>query len=209
MFSDRTRGNGHKQGRTSSLWGWQSTGTGCPGRLWSLPLWRYSSPTRTWSCAACCRSPCFGRGVGLDDSQRSLPTPKILWYCDSVRFFPLPILVKPGETPLSLCPVWLKSASKFQTSRVENVVVRYTPTDCDHTDFGFLRQTGCKQMYQKFYLHTTSNFPTSIILQKKNLNLWKKREREKSAQVAKPLNVSDNFARQKQETSDILVVFNK
>ena len=31
-------------GRTSSLWGWRSPGTGCPGRLWSLLLWRYSRP---------------------------------------------------------------------------------------------------------------------------------------------------------------------
>ena len=60
-------------GRTSSLWGWRSTG--CPERLWSLLLWRYSKPTWTWSCAAWSRWPCFGRGVGLDDLQRSLPTP--------------------------------------------------------------------------------------------------------------------------------------
>ena len=26
----------------SSQWGWWSTGTGCPGRLWSVLLWRYS-----------------------------------------------------------------------------------------------------------------------------------------------------------------------
>ena len=55
-------------GRTSSLWGWRSTGTGCPGRLWSL-LWRYSRHAWTRSCAACCRWPCFGRGVGLDDPE--------------------------------------------------------------------------------------------------------------------------------------------
>ena len=71
-------------GRTSSLWGWRSTGTGCPGRLWSLLLWRYSRPAWTRSCAACCRWPCLGRRVGLDDPQRSLPTPTILWFCDSV-----------------------------------------------------------------------------------------------------------------------------
>ena len=71
--------------RTSSLWGWRSTGTGCPGRLWSLLLWRYSRPAWTRSCAAYCRWPCFSRGVGLDDPQRSLPTPIILWFCDSVR----------------------------------------------------------------------------------------------------------------------------
>ena len=68
-------------GRTSSLWGWQSTGTGCPGRLWSLLLWRYSRPAWTRSCAACCRWRCFGRRVGPDNPQRSLPTPNILWFC--------------------------------------------------------------------------------------------------------------------------------
>ena len=34
---------------------------------------------------AFCRWPCFGRRVGLDDPQRSLPTPTILWLCDSVK----------------------------------------------------------------------------------------------------------------------------
>ena len=90
--SDRTRGNGTNWGITSSswtwgrtsLWGWRSTGTGCPGRLWSLLLCRCSRPAWTMSCAACCRWPCFGRGVGLDDPQRSLPIPTILWFCDSV-----------------------------------------------------------------------------------------------------------------------------
>ena len=38
-------------------------------------------PAWTRSCAACCRWPCFSRGVGLDDPQRSLPTPTILWFC--------------------------------------------------------------------------------------------------------------------------------
>ena len=68
-------------GRTSSLWGWRSTGTGSRGRLWSLLLWRCSNPAWTRSCAAYCRWPCFGRGGGLDDPQRSLPTPNILWFC--------------------------------------------------------------------------------------------------------------------------------
>jgi len=68
-------------GRTS-LWGWRSTGTGCPGMLWSPLLWRYSRPAWTRSCAACCRWPCFGRAVGLDDPQRSLPTPNVLCFCD-------------------------------------------------------------------------------------------------------------------------------
>jgi len=38
-------------------------------------------PAWTRSCATCCRWPCFGRGVGLDDPQRSLPTLTILWFC--------------------------------------------------------------------------------------------------------------------------------
>ena len=54
----------------------------CPGRLRSLLLWRYSRPTWTRSCAVCCRRPCFGRGVGLDGPQRSLP------FCDSVKQLP-------------------------------------------------------------------------------------------------------------------------
>ena len=79
--SNRTRGNGLKLkhmkfwmwtwGRTSLFWGWRSTGTGCPEGegLWSLLLWRYSKPAWMWSCAACSRRPCFGRGVGLGDLQ--------------------------------------------------------------------------------------------------------------------------------------------
>ena len=78
-------------GGTSSLWGWRSTGTGCPGRLWSLLLWRYSTPAWTRSCAACCRWPCFGRRVGLDDPQRSLPTPTILWFSGCILIATLKI----------------------------------------------------------------------------------------------------------------------
>jgi len=76
------------------MFSWWSTGTGCPERLWVLLLWRYSRPAWTGSCAACCRWPCFGRGIGLDDPLWSLPTPKILWlilwFCDSelLGFFP-------------------------------------------------------------------------------------------------------------------------
>ena len=31
----------------------RSPGPGCPGRLWSLLLWRYSGPAWTRCCAAC------------------------------------------------------------------------------------------------------------------------------------------------------------
>ena len=70
-------------GRTSSLWGWRSTGTGCPGRLWSLLLWRYSRPGPGWTrcCAACCRWPCFGRGLDWVTHRGPVqPLP----FCDSV-----------------------------------------------------------------------------------------------------------------------------
>ena len=66
----------------------------CPEGLWSLLLWRYSRPVWTRSCAACCRWPCFGRRVGLDDPQTSLPTPAILWFCD---------LATSAEAPTNPC----------------------------------------------------------------------------------------------------------
>jgi len=72
---------------------------------WYLPLWRYSRPAWTRSCAACCRRPCFGRGVGLDDPQRSLPTPTILWFCDLLSLFVLFFKISHLETHMDkICP---------------------------------------------------------------------------------------------------------
>jgi len=65
----------------------QTKGEGAfwPSNMYSpaeyLLLCRCSKPAWTRSCATCCRWPCFGRGGGLDDLQRSLPTPTILWFC--------------------------------------------------------------------------------------------------------------------------------
>ena len=73
-------------GRTSSLWGWRSPGPGCPEGLWSLLLWRYSSPAWPRCCAACSGWPYLGR-VGLGDPQRALPSPAMLGFCDFFGFF--------------------------------------------------------------------------------------------------------------------------
>ena len=71
VCEDKTRGNSHKLEHrssapvcegTSSQWGWQRTGTGCPGRFWILLLWRYSRPTWMPTYVACCREPGLQRG---------------------------------------------------------------------------------------------------------------------------------------------------
>jgi len=62
---------------------WQSTGMGCPGRLWGLFLWRYSHPTwmRSWTMSS--RQPCWMQGVGLDIlGDPSQPQT----FCDSVMW---------------------------------------------------------------------------------------------------------------------------
>jgi len=66
--------------------GWEKgLRTLCLGRVRSKKKgWSWTSfcCTCTRSCAACCRWHCFGKGAGLDDPQRSLPTPTILWFCE-------------------------------------------------------------------------------------------------------------------------------
>jgi len=60
---------------TSSQKGWWSLGTGCPGRLWILLLWRYSRPTWMPTRAACCREPALQGGW----TQWSLEVPSNLY----------------------------------------------------------------------------------------------------------------------------------
>ena len=55
--------------------------------FWYVLLWRYSKPTWKRSCAACSRWPCFGKGFGLGEPQRSLPTRTIVWYHIQVQIF--------------------------------------------------------------------------------------------------------------------------
>jgi len=45
---------------TSAQWG--SPGTGCPGKWWSLLLWRYSSLAWMPTCAVFCREPALQEG---------------------------------------------------------------------------------------------------------------------------------------------------
>ena len=92
VYGDRTRGNGYKFlwkllsmcGRTSTWWGWWSAGTGCPGRLWILLLWRNLRATWTASCTACFRGLLWQRSW----TRWSLEVPSspynsmILWYCE-------------------------------------------------------------------------------------------------------------------------------
>lgn len=83
VTTNRTRGNEHKQKRFpiwNPIWtlfllsGWSNTGTGCPEKLLSLHLWRYSKPNRTQPWTTCSTWPCLSRRFGLDNLKRSLPT---------------------------------------------------------------------------------------------------------------------------------------
>jgi len=87
------------RGRTSFLWGSRNSGTDCPGRLWSLLLWRYSRPAWTQSCAACSGWPCFGRG--LDEMTHRGPF-QPLTFCDSVI--------------LQFCDIWVSVAQGIRDS---------------------------------------------------------------------------------------------
>lgn len=55
--------------RTFLLWGWWSTGTGCPEKLWCLLLWRYTRPAWTLSCAIYCREPALAGGITRSASK--------------------------------------------------------------------------------------------------------------------------------------------
>lgn len=66
-------------GRTSLLWHYQNTETGCPKRLWRLLLWRYSRPIWMLTCANHCKEPVL---VGGLDSMISWDLFQPLWFCD-------------------------------------------------------------------------------------------------------------------------------
>lgn len=69
---------------TSLLCRWQSTGTGCPERLWGLLLQSYLKPAWMSPHAMCSRWPYLSRDVRPDDLQRSFhPQP----LCEPVRAY--------------------------------------------------------------------------------------------------------------------------
>lgn len=73
--------------RTFLLWGLQSTGTGCWGKLWSLLFWRYSKPTWMLSWAICYREPALAGGWtwwSLEDLSN--PCNCVIQYSAAYRF---------------------------------------------------------------------------------------------------------------------------
>ena len=129
-----------KQGRKraelgASLWGWWSTGTGCPGRLWSLSLWRYSRPGWTRSCAACCRCPCLGRGVGLDDPELpSNPHHSVILWNDNALIW---------DQQFKIIPWKLYSALIFKLKRKKSSLVSSSLKNCCSSEQDSLLFVGC------------------------------------------------------------------
>lgn len=78
----KTGGHGHKQAQEAPVnlrkHFCSKRGTGCPEGLQSLPPWRYWKDI--WTRATGSGWPCFRRGTGQDDLQKSLPQP----FCDTV-----------------------------------------------------------------------------------------------------------------------------
>ena len=68
----------------------------------------------TRSSAAYCRWPCFGRRVGLDDPQRSFPTPTILWFCEEALCH---FLLHPCLIPFVIS-IWLLDEPERQSSNL-------------------------------------------------------------------------------------------
>ena len=67
--------DGHQEHRTSTgMW----ANGGAQAQITSS-YWTHTK-TQVSGSTPCSRWPCSGRGVGLDDPQRSLPTPNILWF---------------------------------------------------------------------------------------------------------------------------------
>lgn len=88
VLSDRTRGNRHiLKHRKHHLNMRENFLTVRMTEPWNrLPRQAVDiqNPPRRWSCATSSGWTCFGRGVGLDVLQRSLPTPTTQWFCDSL-----------------------------------------------------------------------------------------------------------------------------
>lgn len=68
---------------TFSLLRGLSSGTGCQEKLWSLPAWRSSKATWTWSWSTCFGCPCLSKGLDQMASKGPIqPQP----FCEPVKF---------------------------------------------------------------------------------------------------------------------------
>lgn len=118
QWQDQRQRPQRTSGNTFSLWGWQSTGTGCPKRLWSLYYWIYSEEaiwTQSWASSS--GSPCLNRGVWPRWLPGSLPTSTTLWF--NIVLFPI------------MCPYfWSCSPESVSWKTMEMHLCHLGPCQC-------------------------------------------------------------------------------
>ena len=79
-------------GKSLLQWGWWGTLTGCPEWWWMPGDFQSEAGPGSEQPDVAVDVPVHCRGVGLDDLQKSLPTPRILWFY-SMKFYIVGILI--------------------------------------------------------------------------------------------------------------------